>query len=253
MGHFFVLGPQVGRYWLWKHEVVVTPQCVCKSVKEMCVQGCRCVWAAWMSLSGAVTPCVTPSCGLCLSARDWKPLSFSQKTRSVFNFHLPDGKLIGELWQKWLSSSWTRFSREGHQKRFCICFHPPGASEFSRPWESEGPHPSESKTVQWKETGPRPSGVRAQESSQSFEWPQTQEYGFRILARWTHSGYQRQAPPSVLMSSACPLPDPSSGKTASSSQEALAQNAGMDRMAAGLFQWMEPLTSLSTHLLSVSL
>lgn len=50
-----------------------------------------------MSLFGAITPCVTRSRGLCLSARDWKPLSFSQKTLPIFNFHLPDGKLIGEL------------------------------------------------------------------------------------------------------------------------------------------------------------
>ena len=121
---------------------------------------------------------------------------------------------------------------------FCL-FRPSGASEFSRPWESEGPHPSGSKAVQWKETGPRPSRGQAHESSQSFEWPQTQEYGFCILERWTHSGYQRRVPPPVLMSSAW-SPHPSSGKTASSSQGALAQITGLDRMAAGLFQWMEP-------------
>lgn len=36
--------------------------------------------AAWTSLFGAITPCVTLGIGLCLSARDWKPLSFSQNT-----------------------------------------------------------------------------------------------------------------------------------------------------------------------------
>ena len=218
--------------------MVLTLQCVCKSVKEVCVQGCRCVWAAWTFLFGAITPCVTPSHGLCLSARDWKPLSFSQNTRPVFNFHLPDGKLIGDFDKNNFLRP-EQDAPEGNWKTFCVCFHPSGASEFSKPWESEGPHPSGSKAVQWKETGPRPSRGQAQESSQSFEWPQTQEYDFCILERWTHRGYQRQVPPPVLASSAW-FPHPSSRKTASSSQGALAPIAGLDRMAAGLFQWMGP-------------
>lgn len=43
-----------------------------------------------MSLFGAITPRVTSSGSLCLSDRDWRPLSFSQKIPTIFNFHLPD-------------------------------------------------------------------------------------------------------------------------------------------------------------------
>lgn len=147
----FVLGSQVGRYWIWKHEVVLTPQYVCKSVKEVWVQGCRCVWAA-------IAPCVTPSRGLCLSARIGSHFHFL-RTRSVFNFHLPDGKLIGELWQKQLSSSWTGCSR-GNRKRFCVCFILLEASVFKALGEWGSPSFQEARLCNGRKQGHNHQGVR---------------------------------------------------------------------------------------------
>lgn len=78
---------------------------------------------------------------------------------------------------------------------FCVVSISYRASEFSRPCESEGPHPSGSKAVQWKETGPRPSGVRLRIKPELVT--ADSGVGFCIL-EMNPQGYQRQVPPPVL-------------------------------------------------------